>query len=78
VLPPGKEQKFMIKAYGSEFDITEDAKNTIDSMNQYQLASQIRFSSVGNYLMCGANGEYLMARFRELGGMTPEISKRLG
>lgn len=68
----------MVEAYGKVFDITQEVKDTIDNMNQYQLASQIRFSPAGNYLMCGENGDYLMARFKELGGMTPEISKSLG
>lgn len=75
--PPGKEQN-MIQAYGKEFDISEDIKKQIDGMSQYDLAYKIRFLPSGNSLMRGASGDYLLERFRELGGMTPEISKRLG
>lgn len=68
----------MVRAYGKEFDISEEEKGMIDSMSQYELAFKIRFSPSGDSLMCGASGDYLMERFRELGGMTPEISKRMG
>lgn len=68
----------MVKAYEKEFDISEEVKSLIDGMSQYELAYKIRFSKMGDPLMCGATGDYLTERFRELGGMTPEISKMLG
>lgn len=68
----------MVKAYGKTFNITEENKNLIDSMSQYELAYKVRFSQIGDQLMCGDTGDYLMERFKELGGMTPEISKKLG
>lgn len=66
----------MIQAYGKDFDISEEDKNVIDRMSQYQMAQQIRFAPVG--FAHGDLGDYFMARFKELGGMTPEISKQLG
>lgn len=68
----------MIEAYGKMFDITEDVKNTIDGMGQYELACMLRFAPAGAPLMCGENGDYLLARFKALGGMTPGISKGIG
>lgn len=68
----------MIQAYGKEFNISVEKKDRIDRMSQYELAYKIRFSPSGDSLICGASGDYLLERFRELGGMTPEISKRLG
>jgi len=68
----------MIQAYGKQFQISEGEKRKIDAMSQYQMANRVRFSPAGDPLMCGDLGNYFMARFKELGGMTPEISKRLG
>lgn len=68
----------MIQAYGKSFDISAEDKNVVDGMSRYQMAEQIRFAPVGNRFMCGDLGNYFMARFRELGGMTPGLSKQLG
>ncbi len=68
----------MIQAYGKSFNISAEDKRMIDGMSQYQMARQVRFSPAGDPLMCGELGNYFMARFKELGGMTPEISKQLG
>jgi len=52
----------------------------IDQMSQYEIAYQIRYAISGHkYFDCTyPYYEYLMKRFKELGGMTPEISKQLG
>jgi len=68
----------MVQAYGKQFQISEKDKKTIDGMSQYQMAYKVRFSPAGDPFMCGDLGDYFMARFKELGGMTPEISKQLG
>lgn len=67
-----------IQAYGRQFQISEEDKEKIDNMTQYQMGKELRFSPVGNPMMCGDLGEYFMMRFKELGGMTTEISKSLG
>ena len=76
-IPSGKEQE-MIEAYGRKFEIAEDVKKVIDGMGQYELACMARFAPAGTPLMCGENGDYLLARFRALGGMATGISKRIG
>lgn len=68
----------MIHAYGKDFDISDEDKKLIDGMSHYDMAYKVRFSPAGDRLMCGATGDYFLARYNELGGMTPEISKRLG
>ncbi len=68
----------MIQAFEKQFQISEKDKKMIDGMSQYQMAYRIRFSPVGDPFLCGDLGDYFMARFKELGGMTPEISKQLG
>lgn len=73
-----KETVSIIEAYGKKFHISEENKKLIDGMSQYQMAYKIRFSPAGDPLMCGDLGDYFMRRFKELGGMTPEISKQLG
>lgn len=68
----------MIHAYGKDFDISDEDKKLIDGMSHYDMAYKVRFSPTGDRLMCGATGDYFLTRYNELGGMTPEISKRLG
>lgn len=70
--------EIMVQAYGKNFCISEEDKNQIDKMTQYEMAYKIRFAPAGDALMCGDTGDYFMKRFKEVGGMTPEISKRLG
>lgn len=56
-------------------------KDEIDGMSQYELAELQRFAPVGHPVFDRPNGElhgYYAARFKELGGMTPAISKALG
>ena len=68
----------MIQAYGKQFQISNGDKKIVDEMSQYQMAHRVRFSSAGDPFMCGDLGNYFIERFKELGGMTPEISKQLG
>ncbi len=68
----------MIQAYGKQFQILNEDKKIVDGMSRYQMAHRIRFSSAGDPFMCGDLGNYFMARFKELGGMTPLLSKQLG
>ena len=52
----------------------------INKMNQTQMASAYRFSRSGHPFFDSTTGlfEIFMARFKELGGMTPTISKSIG
>ena len=58
--------------------MTDEQKKRIDSMSQYEMARMWRFSKSGEPLLQGDTGEYFSKVFSEKGGMTPEISKRLG
>ncbi len=57
------------------------AKKDIDSMTQYSMASLSRFAPCGHPYFDRQNGdlsEYFQEKYKEKGGMTPEISKSLG
>ena len=58
--------------------MTDEQKKQIDSMSQYQLCSKWRFAPSGDPLLQGDTGNYFSKRMKDLGGMTPEISKSLG
>lgn len=55
-------------------------KDNIDKLNQFQLAHMVRFAKVGHPYFDSSLPlyEYFMKRFKELGDMTPDISKRIG
>lgn len=56
-------------------------KQKIDSMTHEQMARLWRFATVGQKYFDVRNSEifnYFAKRFKELGGMTPEISKKIG
>jgi hypothetical protein len=63
---------------------TEDEIKTvykrIDTYSHLQMAIMFRFSRVGHPYFDSQLPfyEYFMKRFKELGGMTPEISKEIG
>jgi hypothetical protein len=65
-------------------DLTPEAKRKIDEMSHYQLLEAIRFLPVGDPLMAGASGDYLLIRLVKLrnepGGAARHIavSKELG
>ena len=61
-------------------DLTPELKQEIDDMSQLEMAHHWRFDSTpsryfGNSLEVG---DYFQKVFKEKGGFTPEISKRLG
>ena len=58
----------------------DDWKKTIDEMSHEELAALHRFAPAGhpvfniNFPISG----YFEDRFKELGGMTPEVSRKIG
>jgi len=58
----------------------KQSKETIDGMSQYEMASLWRFAPSGHPYFDNTLPlfEYFNARFKKLGGFTPEISKSLG
>ena len=58
--------------------MTDEQKKRIDGMSQYELCKAYRFAGVGDLLFQGDTGDYFVKVMKEKGGMTPEISKRLG
>jgi len=67
----------VLDRYG-ENCMTPEQKAEIDAMSQYDLCRMWRFAPVGEPLLRGDTGDYFAKRLEELGGFTPEISKRLG
>jgi len=66
-----------------EKEYTEEEKKVIKEINemtQYQMASLWRFAPAGHPYFDSSKPFFKVfdKRFRELGGMTPEISKNLG
>ena len=56
-------------------------KEDIDKLSQYEMAALLRFAPCGHPYFDRTNGDlsdYFQAKFKEKGGMTPEISKHLG
>ena len=55
-------------------------KDNIDRMSQTEMASLRRFAPAGHryFRMDLPLSDYFEARFKELGGMTPAISKSIG
>jgi len=58
--------------------LTEIEKARIDAMSREELAIKLRFAPIGDKFWQGEHGDYAMRRFRELGSMSPEISKKIG
>jgi hypothetical protein len=58
--------------------MTREQKAEIDAMSQFELCRMWRFAPTGSPLLQGDTGDYFAARLKEMGGFTPEISKRLG
>jgi len=58
----------------------EDWKKRIDGMGQAEMASLRRFAPAGHPVFNRTLplSDYFEKRFRELGGMTPQISKSIG
>jgi hypothetical protein len=55
-----------------------ELKERIDNMSREAMAIAWRFAPIGDPMFQGAAGQYFTKRFNELGGMSPEISKRIG
>lgn len=53
-------------------------KQEIDNMSQEEMAYLWRFGPHGSPYFKGEVGDYFKKRFKELGGFTPEISKKIG
>ena len=62
----------------SDLDLFLDRKQEINGMSRETMARKWRFAPVGDPLLQGVIGEYFQKRFKELGGFSPEISKRIG
>jgi hypothetical protein len=58
--------------------MTDDEKEKIDKMSQYEMAYLWRFGEIGEPLLQGDTGEYFTKIFIEKGWFTIEISKSLG
>lgn len=59
----------------------QEAKETIDAMSREEMASLQRFAPSGHPYFDMRNGDlsnYFQAKFKEKGGMTPDISKSIG
>ena len=53
-------------------------KAQIDVMSREEMARRWRFAPVGDPMFQGEVGDYFEKRFKELGGFSPEISKKIG
>jgi len=58
--------------------MTNEQKQIIDNMTQYELCKRWRFAEVGDPLFQDDTGKYYAQKLKEKGGFTPEISKKLG
>ena len=59
-------------------EMSEIIKREIDEMTYEQMARALRFSPSGSPLFIGKNFEYFHDRFESFGGMTVEVSRRIG
>lgn len=57
---------------------TDEERERINKMTHEELARSLRFDPPGSPQWQGLRGQYRMERFKSLGGMTPEMSKRIG
>ena len=61
-----------------------EIKKEIDQMSQYEMAQLWRFAPLNKYMFTLNKQndlelqEYFAKKFKEKGGMTPEISKQIG
>ena len=60
-------------------DLTPEIMAEIDALSHEEMARLWRFEPSGHrYFVRGPVFDYFEKRFNELGGWTPEISKRIG
>ena len=71
-----------MKDYNNPVDeyLLRKAKEDIDKLSHYDMCYQWRFYTSEQFVKSypGELGEYFAKRLKDLGGFTPEISKRLG
>jgi hypothetical protein len=58
--------------------MTPEQKKQIDDMSQEEMVRMWRFAPVGDDLLQGESGWYFSKVLQEKGGITPEISKKIG
>jgi len=58
--------------------MNEKLKSAIDALSREDMARKWRFAPVGDPMLQGEAGDYFSERFKELGGFSPEISKKIG
>lgn len=60
--------------------MSEEHKEMIDNMGHYEMAYMVRFAPTGHpFFISGTEtSEYFYKKFNKFGGMTTEISKRIG
>ncbi len=58
--------------------MTDQMKRRIDSLTREEMASRWRFAPPGDPMFRDDSGEYFEKRFKELGGFSPDISKKIG
>jgi hypothetical protein len=64
---------------GNDLEQEEALIEAIKGMSHEQLCRAWRFSPSGTKILQGKAGDYFKERlFKELGGFTPEISKKIG
>lgn len=56
----------------------DELKKQIDALSRVEMARLWRFAPVGHPMFHNEAGVYFNARFAELGGFSPEISKLIG
>ena len=59
-------------------NMTPEIKAEIDNMGREDMARLWRFAPSGSVYFTGNAGDYFNKRFKELGGFSPKISKRIG
>ena len=58
--------------------MSSEMKAEIDAMSQEEMARLWRFAAPGSPYLQGETGEYFAKVFKDKGGFTPKISKRIG
>ena len=58
--------------------MTDEMKQRIDNLTREEMASRWRFVPAGDPMFRDDAGKYFEQRFKELGGFSPSISKKIG
>lgn len=58
--------------------MTDEMKRKIDALTREEMARHWRFATLGDPMFRGDGGKYFEQRFKEFGGFSPEISKKIG